>query len=253
MHTNLAHRVASKDIHATFGKPFSDQLALWARRLALAHGAFGRPERGTDGAQAWAAAEGCARDADQVPRRRIAILAGDIVGYSRLIELDDVGTVARLRVLRRELLDPAATMCGATLVRHTADAILLGFDDPADAVVCAITLQSVLFLFNQGLAERQSIRLRIGLSVDEVLFMDGDVHGTGVNIAARLQALAEPGEILLCERAYEQVRSLFPEAFEPFGTRRLHNISMPVPIFRLALGAVSRWLAAGIRPALGQA
>jgi adenylate cyclase len=170
-------------------------------------------------------------------RRQLAILAGDVVGYSRMIENDDVGTVARLRFLRRALLDPTAALFHAALIRHTADAILFAFEKPADALGCAITLQSAMFLLNEHKPEGRRIRLRVGLSVGDVLLVDDDVHGTGVNIAARLEALAGAGEIYLCERAVEHVRHVLPIAPEPIGERRLHNISRPVRIFRVA-GAV---------------
>jgi class 3 adenylate cyclase len=174
----------------------------------------------------------------EIPRRQMAILAGDVVGYSRLIETDDVGTVARLLFLRRELVDPTAAVFRAALIRHTADAILLAFEDPVAALSCALTLQGVLFLLNEDLPQRRRIRMRMGLSVGQVLVVDGDVHGTGVNIAARLEALASAGEIYLCERAVEHVRHGLPVLFEPMGERRLHNISNPVRTYRVALDPI---------------
>jgi adenylate cyclase len=185
----------------------------------------------------------------EILRRRMGILIADIAGYSRLIEADDVGTVARLRWLRREIVDPAAALFHAALTRHTADAILLAFADPMDAIGCAITLQSVLFLLNEGLPDGQTIRLRVGLSVGEVLLVDGDVHGTSVNIAARLEGLADPGEIYLCERAYAQVRHTLPRLLEPAGERWLHNISTPVRTFRVAVGVVASIARQGALPA----
>jgi class 3 adenylate cyclase len=168
-----------------------------------------------------------------MPRRRMAILIGDVAGYSRLIEIDDVDTVARLRFLRRELLDPTAALFHAAMITHTADRVLLAFDDPVDAIGCAITLQGILFILNEG-APEQGIRFRMGLSVGEVLLVDDEIHGMGVNIAARLEALAGAGEIYLCERAVNDVRHVLPPVFEPLGARRLHNISTPVRTFRVA-------------------
>ena len=176
----------------------------------------------------------------EIPRRQMAILAGDVAGYSRLIESDDVGTVARLLFLRRELVDPTAILFHAALIRHTADAILLAFEDPVAALNCAITLQSVLFLLNENVPQGRSIRMRMGLSVGQVLLVDNDVHGTGVNIAARLEALAGAGEIYLCQRAVDHVRHALPLAFEPIGERWLHNISTPVSTFRIALAVIGR-------------
>jgi class 3 adenylate cyclase len=217
-----------------------DHLALCASRVATAQDAL-RP-----GGQPIADAEIELADTwhegrpIEICRRQMAILAGDVAGYSRLIESDDVGTVARLRFLRRRLFDPMAALFDAALIRHTADAILLAFEDPADALGCAIALQSVMLMLNKDAAEGRSIRLRIGLSVGEVLFLDDDVHGTGVNIAARLEALAGAGEIYLCERAVDHVRHVLPLVFEPVGKRRLHNISTPVRAFRVALDVIGR-------------
>jgi adenylate cyclase len=174
----------------------------------------------------------------EMSRRRMAILVGDIAGYSRLIEIDDVGTVARLRFLRRELFDPTATLFHAAIVRHTADTTLLAFDNPVDAIGCAITLQSVLFLLNED-APKEGIRLRMGLSVGEVLLMDDEIHGMGVNVAARLEALAGAGEIYLCERAVSDVRHVLPPVFKPVGIHRLHNISTPIRTFRITVDVVA--------------
>jgi class 3 adenylate cyclase len=217
-----------------------DHLALCASRVATAQNALrrgGRPiaDGGTELADTWHEGRPI-----EICRRQMAILAGDVAGYSRLIESDDVGTVARLRFLRRRLFDPMAALFDAALIRHTADAILLAFEDPADALGCAIALQSVMLLLNNDAPEGRSIRLRIGLSVGEVLFIDNDVHGMGVNIAARLEALAGAGEIYLCERALERVRHVLPLVFEPVGERRLHNISTPVRTFRVALDVIGR-------------
>jgi adenylate cyclase len=175
----------------------------------------------------------------ELPRRCMAILVGDVAGYSRLIEIDDVGTVTRLRLVRHALLDPTAALFHAALIRHTADAILLAFDNTVDAIGCAITLQSVLYLLHEDAPEGQGIRLRIGLSVGEVLLVDNDIHGMGVNIAARLEALAGAGEIYLCERAVNDVRHVLPLVFEPIGARRLHNISTPVRTFRIAVETIA--------------
>jgi adenylate cyclase len=169
----------------------------------------------------------------------MAILIGDVAGYSRLIEIDDVGTVARLWLLRHGLLDPAAALFNAALIRHTADALLVAFDNTVDAIGCAITLQSVLLLLNEDAPEGQGMRLRIGLSVGEVLLVDDEIHGMGVNIAARLEGLAGAGEIYLCERAANDIRHVLPLVLEPIGARQLHNISTPVRTFRIAVEVIA--------------
>jgi class 3 adenylate cyclase len=174
----------------------------------------------------------------EMPRRRMAILVGDVAGYSRLIEIDDVGTVARLRFLRRELFDPTATVFHATVIRHTADTTVLAFDNTMDAIGCAITLQSALFLLNED-APEEGICFRMGLSVGEVLLVDDEIHGMGVNIAARLEGLAGAGEIYLCERAVNDLGHGLPLVFEPIGARQLHNISTPVRTFRVAVEVIA--------------
>ena len=216
-----------------------DQRALCGTRADIAQSALRPDDRSileseTERPEPWS--EG--RPVD-MRRRQLAILAGDVAGYSRLIENDDVGTVARLRFLRRALLDPTAALFHAALIRHTGDAILCAFEKPADALGFAITLQSAMFLLNENEPEGRRIRLRVGLSVGDVLLVDDDVHGTGVNIAARLEALAGPGEIYLCERAVEHVRHVLPMSPELIGKRRLHNISSPVRIFRVADAVVA--------------
>ena len=232
-------------------RPF-DQLALCAERVATAESALRYSCR------PGAAAGACLADGWQegrpleISRRSLAILAGDIAGYSRLIEIDDLGTVEHLRFLRRRLFDPMAALFGAALIRHTADAILLAFEDAADALGCAIALQSVLLLLNRDSAQGHDIRLRIGLSVGEVLLVDDDVHGMGVNIAARLEALAGAGEIYLCERAVDSVRQVLPLEFEPVGEHRLHNISTPVRTFRVGLDLIARFAHQHAMPAAGE-
>jgi len=218
-------------------RPF-EQLPTYLRRLAIAQDAL----RHRCPSSADLAGERAGRREQMptgMPRRCMAILIGDVAGYSRLIEIDDVGTVARLRLLRHGLLDPAAALFNAALIRHTADALLVAFDNTVDAIGCAITLQSVLLLLNEDAPEGQGMRLRMGLSVGEVLLVDNEIHGTGVNIAARLEGLAGAGEIYLCERAANDIRHVLPVVLEPIGARQLHNISTPVRTFRIAVEVIA--------------
>jgi class 3 adenylate cyclase len=216
-----------------------DHLALGANRAATAQKGLPRGDRPVASVETAFVDTWHEGRPIEIARRQMAILAGDVAGYSRLIETDDVGTVARLLFLRRELVDPTAILFNAALIRHTADAILLAFDDTVDAIGCAITLQSVLYRVNEDAPENQGIRFRMGLSVGEILLIDNDIHGTGVNIAARLEALAGAGEIYLCERAVAEVRHVLPLAFESVGARRLHNISTRVRTFRIAAEAIA--------------
>jgi class 3 adenylate cyclase len=216
-----------------------EDLSIRARCVAFAEDLF-RPDYRSS-AETHAGSADCwpERRPMEFLRRRMAILVADIAGYSRLIEMDDVGTVVRLRCLWGELVAPAAAFFHAALIRHWADSVLLAFADTVDAIGCALTLQSVLFLLNEGLPEDQRIRLRIGLSVGEILLVDEEVHGISVNIAARLQSLAGAGEVYLCEHAVNDVRHLLALVFEPIGACRLHNISTPVRTFRVAIEVIA--------------
>lgn len=143
---------------------------------------------------------------ERVERRLAAILAADVAGYSRLMGEDEAGTLARLRSHRRELIDPKVAEHKGRIVKTTGDGLLVDFPSVVEAVACAVAVQ-------QGMAERyaetpehQRIVFRIGINLGDVIVEDGDIHGDGVNVAARLEAVAEPGEI--CVSAVVHERSL---------------------------------------------
>ena len=145
--------------------------------------------------------------ASERPERRLAaIFAGDIVGYSRLMGADEEGTLARLNIDRREFLEPKIADHRGRIVKRTGDGILIEFASAVDAARCAVEIQ-------QGMAERNApippdkrIEFRIGIHVGDVIFEDGDLFGDGVNIAARLESIAQPGGISISDDAYRQVR-----------------------------------------------
>lgn len=167
-------------------------------------------------------------------RRLAAVLAADVAGYGRLIELDDVGTVLRLRTLRQYLIEPMAASGGALTVRYAGDGILMAFAEPADAAACAAAIQRGLHFLEAGVPEERRIRLRIGISFGPVLLLDDDLYGIGVNLAARLEALAEPGTIYLCDAVFEQAQDTIGACCEPLGERWLKNMAAPVRVYRIA-------------------
>ena len=171
----------------------------------------------------------------RVERRLAAILAGDVVGYSRLMGADEEGTLARLNAHRRELLEPTIAEHRGRIVKRTGDGILIEFSSAVDATRCAIAQQ-------RGMAERNAreptdrrIELRIGIHVGDIIIEEGDIFGDGVNIAARLEGIAEPGGICISDDAFRQVRGKVDAAFEDAGDQQLKNIAHPVRVYRLQL------------------
>jgi class 3 adenylate cyclase len=177
-----------------------------------------------------------------IRRQFAAIVASDVAGYSRLIELDDLGTVLRLRALRRLLIEPAAVTYHASFMRYVGDAFLMAFPEPVDAVQCAVSVQRGLSMLEGEMPEDRRIRLRIGVNIDVVLLVDGDLHGSGVNVAARLETLAEPGDVYISEAVFHHTRNVLPLAYEALGQRKLKNIAEPVSIYRIARDEITQAL-----------
>ncbi|HJU18507.1 MAG TPA: response regulator [Stellaceae bacterium] len=176
-----------------------------------------------------------APDRDAVPARRIAaVLAADIAGYSRLVGHDEEGTLVRLRALRRELLDPEIDAHRGRVVRISGDGILIEFASTFDAVRCAVAVQLGLATAAAGPPERR-IQFRVGINVGDVLADGDDILGDSVNIAARLEGIAEPGGICLSAAAYEQVRGRLDIAVADIGEQDLKNIARPVRAYRVLL------------------
>jgi adenylate cyclase len=154
---------------------------------------------------------------ERVERRLTAILAADVVGYSRLMGADEEGTLERLKALRRELVDPKIAEHHGRIVKITGDGMLVEFASVVDAVRCAVEVQQVMSERNTGIAAHDRIELRIGINLGDVIVEGDDLYGDGVNIAARIEALADPGGVFVSNTVYEHVRDRLPFAFEDLG------------------------------------
>ena len=174
-------------------------------------------------------------------RKLAAILASDVVGYSRLAGTDEDRTLARLRGLRSDLIDPAIAAHHGRIVKRTGDGSLVEFRSVVDAVRCAIEMQNGMVERNAGLPPERRIEFRVGIHLGDVVEeSDGDLMGDGVNIAARLEGLAKPGTICLSEDAYRQVKSRLDLAVSDLGPIELKNIADPVRVYSLAVGKAAQ-------------
>ena len=171
-------------------------------------------------------------------RKLAAILAADVAGYSRLAGADEERTLARLRALRSDLIDPTIAVHNGRVVKRTGDGSLIEFRSVVDAVRCAIEVQNGMAERNAGLPPERRVEFRIGIHLGDVVEeSDGDLMGDGVNIAARLEGIADPGGICLSEDAYRQVRDRLKEGFIDLGEKELKNIARPVRAYALKTGA----------------
>jgi len=167
----------------------------------------------------------------RVERRLAAILAADVVGYSRLVGVDEVGTLERLRVLRRELADPMIKEHRGRIVRITGDGLLVEFASVVDAVRCAVDIQREMALRNAEVPVDQRIEFRIGINLGDIMNDGQDIYGDGVNVAARLEALATPGGICVSRVVRDQVRDKLNFSFDDRGEQQVKNIARPVRVF----------------------
>src|SRR5216683_93544 len=167
----------------------------------------------------------------RVERRLAAILAVDVVGYSRLMGTDDEGTLATLRAIRRELGDPKIREHRGRIVKTTGDGLLVEFASVVDAVRCAVEVQREMAIRNAGILPERRIQFRMGINLGDIIVEDGDIFGDGVNIAARLEALAEPGGICTSRVVRDQVRDRLDVVFEDLGEQQLKNITRPVHVW----------------------
>ena len=170
-------------------------------------------------------------------RKLAAILAADVVGFSRLTGADEDRTLARLRALRSDVMDPTIAVHKGRVVKRTGDGVLAEFRSVVDAVRCAIEVQNSMIERNSGVPPERRIEFRIGVHLGDVVEeSDGDLMGDGVNIASRLEGVAQPGAICLSEDAYRQVRSRLDLAINDLGETRLKNIAEPVRVYSLQVG-----------------
>ncbi|HJU11210.1 MAG TPA: adenylate/guanylate cyclase domain-containing protein, partial [Candidatus Binataceae bacterium] len=178
---------------------------------------------------------------EQAQRRLAAILAADISGYSRLIGADEEGTLRRIRSIRNEVIDPKLAAHRGRLVKTTGDGLLVEFASVVDALRCASEVQQLLALRNQGTTVAERIEFRMGINMGDVVVEDGDILGDGVNVAARLEGLAEPGGICVSARVQEDAFGRLDLTFADMGEQTLKNIARPVRAYRVlpASGAAS--------------
>ena len=166
-------------------------------------------------------------------RRLAAILAADVAGYSRLMGADEEGTLERLKALRRELLDPKIAEHRGRIVKTTGDGLLVEFASVVDAVRCAVEVQQAMPERNTGVAADSRIELRIGINLGDVIVEGDDLYGDGVNIAARIEALADAGGVFVSNTVHDHVRDRLPFVFEDLGEQQVKNIARPVRVYRV--------------------
>jgi adenylate cyclase len=167
-------------------------------------------------------------------RRLAAILAADVAGYSRLIGADEGGTLQRLTAIRDELIDPTLAAHHGRLVKTTGDGLLVEYSSVVDALLSATEMQAGMAERNANLPQNNRIEYRIGINVGDIVVEDGDIFGDGVNVAACLEALAEPGGICVSARVQEDAAGKLDLTFEDIGEQQLKNIARPVQVYRIA-------------------
>jgi adenylate cyclase len=189
---------------------------------------------------------------ERVERRLAAVLATDVAGYSRLMGRDEEGTLARLKAVRRALVDPYIDAHRGRIVKTTGDGMLVEFASAVDAARSAIEVQRGMTEQNYGVSQDNRIEFRIGIHVGDIIIDDNDIFGDGVNIAARLENIAEPGGICMSDDAYRQIRGKVDITFEDIGSQTLKNIAEPMRVWRLRIGGeaapVSRQSSAPVGP-----
>jgi adenylate cyclase len=170
-------------------------------------------------------------------RRLAAILAADVVGYSRLMSEDETGTLERLKSLRKELVQPKIKERKGRIVKLMGDGLLAEFPSVVEAVQCAIDIQQSMIGREADLPDERRISLRIGVNLGDIIVEGSDIYGDGVNVAARLEALADPGGICISGPAFELVDGKLDLTFDDIGEQQVKNIARPVRVYRLALGS----------------
>ncbi len=186
----------------------------------------------------------------RVERRLAAILSADVAGYSRLTGLDEEGTHATLKACRRELIDPKIGEHRGRMVKNTGDGALVEFASAVDAARCAIEIQRAMAARNAAIPEDRRIEFRIGINVGDIIIDEGDIYGDGVNIAARLEAIAEPGGICVSDKVHQEIRGKVDVFARDIGLQTLKNIAEPVRVYEIALAAIKPRLEdLGVAPA----
>jgi class 3 adenylate cyclase len=177
---------------------------------------------------------------DRVERRLAAVLVLDVVGYSRLMGKDETGTLATLIELRKPIVEPTVSGHSGRIVKLMGDGALVEFASAVDAVECGIVIQSAFAASNAELSDDKAIRLRIGINVGDIIIEHGDIYGDGVNIAARLETIAEAGGICVSGTVFDQVEGKLDNGFEDLGLREVKNIAHPVRVYRVSSDTVDQ-------------
>ena len=175
----------------------------------------------------------------RVERRLAAILAADVAGYSRLMGVDEEGTLAALKAYRQELIDPKIAEHRGRMVKTTGDGALVEFASAVDAVRCAMEIQRAMTERSAEIPEERRIEFRIGINVGDIIIDEGDIYGDGVNIAARLETLANPGAICLSDNTYQQIKGKLALDVSDMGEQPLKNIASPVRVYRVQLSSAA--------------
>ena len=174
-----------------------------------------------------------------VERKLAAIFAADVAGYSRLMGVDEEGTLERLKALRRELLDPKIAEHRGRIVKTTGDGLLAEFPSVVDAVRCAAEIQRAMIDRNAEMAADRRITFRLGVNLGDIIVEGGDIFGDSVNIAARLEALAEPGGICISATVHDHILDRLPYPFKDMGEQSLKNIASPVRAYAMSPTAIA--------------
>ncbi|HWX84341.1 MAG TPA: adenylate/guanylate cyclase domain-containing protein [Xanthobacteraceae bacterium] len=177
---------------------------------------------------------------ERIVRRLAAILAADVAGYSRMMGADEEGTLAALKAIRREIIEPKIAEHQGRIVKTTGDGALVEFGSAVDAVRCALDVQRATAERNVAIPEDRRIAFRIGINVGDIISDEGDIYGDGVNIAARIEPLAEPGAICLSDNAYQQIKGKLSLDITDMGERELKNIAQPVRVYGIRPGGAAR-------------
>src|SRR5262249_50858798 len=172
---------------------------------------------------------------DRVDRRLAAIFAGDIAGYSQLMGADEEGTLRHLKAHRKELVDPKITEHRGRIVKTTGDGMLVEFVSVVDAVRCAVDIQRGMLERNRDVPPEKRIQFRIGINVGDIIIDGDDIFGDGVNVAARLEAMADPGGVMVSGVVHDQVRDKLSFSFEDMGEQTVKNIARPIGVHRVSL------------------
>jgi adenylate cyclase len=183
---------------------------------------------------------------ERVERRLAAILAADIAGYSRLMGVDEEGTLSQLKAHRKDLIDRKITEHRGRIVKTTGDGMLVEFFSVVDAVRCAVDIQRAMVERNRDVPAESRIQFRIGINVGDIIIDDNDIFGDGVNVAARLEALADPGGIMVSSIVHDHVRDKLSFGFEDLGTQSIKNIARPVGVHRVRITEAAGLAAIGI-------